>query len=261
MTKLEVAIKAAVSSGDLLLNHYGAVKEVSGKESLRDVVSDVDKLSEIKALSIIEENYPGCVILSEENGLNAPDSVEKWVIDALDGTVNYIHNFPFYCVSISYWVDDKPVIGVVYNPHSNELFYAEKGAGAFLNQVRLSVKNCKLENGLTAMAFSGKAYNPNMRTVEFEIFGKINDLSQGCLRTGSAAMNLCYLADGRFSLALGKANKAWDIGAGLLIAEEAGAVVEFNVIDEDKYLVSYIAGTKASKDAIEAEFSDFFLNV
>lgn len=257
MTKLEVAIKAAVSSGNLLLNHYGAVKEVSGKESLRDVVSDVDKLSELKALSIIEDNYPECVILSEENGLNAPDSVEKWVIDALDGTVNYIHNFPFYCVSISYWVGNKPIIGVVYNPYSNELFYAEKGVGAFLNQTRLGVKNCKLENGLTAMAFSGKAYNPNTRTTEFEIFGKINDISQGCLRTGSAAMNLCYLADGRFSLVLGKANKVWDIGAGLLIAEESGAIVEFKMIDKDKHLINYIAGTKSSKDAIGAEFNDF----
>jgi len=258
MTKLEVAIKAAVSSGNLLLNHYGAVKEVSGKESLRDVVSNVDKLSEIKAISIIEGSYPDCVILSEESGLNAPDSGEKWVIDALDGTVNYIHNFPFYCVSISYWIDDKPVIGVVYNPHSNELYYAEKGVGAFLNQVRLSVKNCKLENGLTAMAFSGKAYNPKMRTTEFKIFGRVNDLSQGCLRTGSAAMNLCYLADGRFSLVLGKANKAWDVGAGLLIAEEAGAIVDFKVIDKDKYLVSYVAGTYASKEAIEAELGTFF---
>ena len=70
-------------------------------------------------------------------------------------------------------------------------------------------------------------------------------------------MNLCYLADGRFSLALGKANKAWDIGAGLLIAEEAGAIVEFNVIDKDKYLVNYIAGTKASKEAIEARLGAF----
>ncbi len=225
MNRLETAINAAVSAGDLLMDHYGKVFETKNKESLRDVVSEIDKLSESKVISILQESDLGCTILTEEEGLIGPESTSsRWIVDALDGTVNYIHNIPFFCVSISYWVDNKPSIGVIYNPCSGEIYYAEKGVGCFVNQRRLRLHDSELGNNLTAMAFSGKAYNPSMRPTEFRIFGQLNDLSQGCLRTGSAAMNLAYLSYGKFSLVLGKANKLWDVAAGLAIVEGAGGV-------------------------------------
>lgn len=250
MNRLEIAINAAVSAGDLLMDHYGKVYGIKNKESLRDVVSEIDELSESKVMSILQESDPGCTVLTEEKGLIGPDSDSRWIVDALDGTVNYIHNIPFFCVSISYWVDNRPSIGAIYNPYSGDIYYAEKGVGCFVNQKRLHLLDVELGNNLTAMAFSGKAYNPSMRSTEFGIFGQLNDLSQGCLRTGSAAMNLSYLSHGKFSLVMGKANKLWDVAAGLLIAEEAGADVKFNMTDKQKHLVDYIAATPSSKKKI-----------
>ena len=93
----------------------------------------------------------------------------------------------------------------------------------------------RLDSGISSMAFSGKAYNPDMRHEEFKIFGDLNDVSQGCLRTGSAAMNLAYVASGKFKLALGKANKLWDVAAGLLIAKEAGADLNYNITDKENF--------------------------
>ncbi len=257
MNKLEIAINAAVSAGDLLMEHYGKIHETKNKESLRDIVSEIDTLSESKVISSLKEYDPNCTILTEESGLIGPESDSKWIVDALDGTVNYIHNVPLFCVSISYWVDNKPSIGVIYNPHSSEIFYAEKGVGCFVNRQRLRLEDCKLEDGLTAMAFSGKAHKPDMRPTEFGIFGQLNDLSQGCLRTGSAAMNLGYLSYGKFSLVVGKANKLWDVAAGLLIAEEAGATVKFNIIDKKNHLIDYIASTPSSQKKV---FTDIDLS-
>jgi myo-inositol-1(or 4)-monophosphatase len=260
MNKLEIAINSAVSAGDLLINHYGKIHKTSNKESLRDIVSEIDTLSESKIISSLQEHDPNCTILTEEIGLIGPESDSKWIVDALDGTVNYIHNVPIFCVSIAYWVNNKPSIGVIYNPHSNEIFYAEKGVGCFVNQQRLHLEDCKLENGLTAMAFSGKAHNPDMRQTEFAIFGQLNDLSQGCLRTGSAAMNLGYLSCGKFSLVIGKANKLWDVAAGLLIAEEAGASVKFNITDNKKHLVDYIASTTLSQKKVMNDIDLSYFN-
>lgn len=261
MNRLEIAINTAVASGNLLINHYGKIHQTENKESLRDIVSEIDTISENKIISSLKKYDPSCSILTEEIGLIGPESDTKWIVDALDGTVNYIHNIPLFCVSIAYWVGDRPTIGVIYNPHSEEIFYAEKGIGCFVNKQRLYLEDCKLKNGLTAMAFSGKAYNPDMRKVEFEIFGQLNDLSQGCLRTGSAAMNLGYLSHGKFSLVIGKANKLWDVAAGLLIAEEAGAAVEFSITDDQKYLVDYIASTESSQHEVVNNIDLSYLNI
>lgn len=261
MNRLEIAINTAVAAGELLIEHYGKIHQTNNKESLRDIVSDIDTLSEGKIISSLQEHDPECSILTEETGLIGPEADSKWIVDALDGTVNYIHNIPLFCVSIAYWVGDKPTIGVIYNPHSNEIFYAEKGVGCFVNKQRLQLEDCKLKNGLTAMAFSGKAYNPDKRKIEFGIFGGLNDLSQGCLRTGSAAMNLGYLAHGKFSLVIGKANKLWDVAAGLLIAEEAGATVKFNITDSKKHLIDYIASTESSQQQVLKDIDLSYLEI
>ena len=139
MTKLEVAIKAGVCAGDVLMDNYGKVHETKNKESLRDVVSEIDKLSEEKVISILQDYDNECTILTEESGIIGKNSNSLWIVDALDGTVNYIHNFPLFSVSISYWEKNEPQVGVVYNPYSKEIFYAEKGSGSFMNQQRLHV--------------------------------------------------------------------------------------------------------------------------
>jgi len=248
---LETALKAAVSAGNLIEERHKDILNVSRKESLRDIVTHVDKLAENQIIDILKDYDKNIPILTEESGF-VQGNLEKtyWIVDALDGTVNYVNHIPFYAVSIALFVKNKITVGVIFNPYSNELYYGADGLGVFKNQKSLKIIDKIHEECLFSMAFSGKKYEAAKRVDEFMLFGKINDSSRGCLRTGSAAMNLAYLAEGRFGGCLGKANRIWDIAAGLLLAELAGATVKFKEVDKEKYLVNYIATTPKAWNSI-----------
>ena len=239
---LETALKAAVSAGNLIEERHKDILNVSRKESLRDIVTHVDKLAENQIIDILKDYDKNIPILTEESGL-VQGKTEKtyWIVDALDGTVNYVNHIPFYAVSIALFDKNKITVGVIFNPYSNELYYGSDGLGAFKNQKPLKIIDRVPEECLFSMAFSGKNYEATKRVDEFLLFGKINDSSRGCLRTGSAAMNLAYLAEGKFGGCLGKANKIWDVAAGLLLAKLAGSNVQFKEVDKEKNLVNYIA--------------------
>jgi myo-inositol-1(or 4)-monophosphatase len=261
MDKLQTAISASIAAGEYLMDNYGKLFEVKNKESHRDVVTEIDRTSEEIVIKKIQESDQYASILSEERGLVGEDSENRWIIDALDGTVNYIHNIPFFAVSISYWKKNNPYIGVIYNPYSKELFYSKKDFGSFCNQTKLKIEKSDIKNSVTAMAFSGKAHNPKMRHKEFEVFGQLNDLSQGCLRTGSAAMNLAYLSSGKFSFVVGKANKLWDVAAGLIIAKEAGADVAFHICEKNNNLIDYQCSSLELKNDEIIDLSYLDMNV
>lgn len=246
MSRLETAIAASVAGGNALKSYEDKVLDARPKESLRDVVTAADVAAENAVLSAIALEFPGDTVLSEEKGLIGAPSSEYWIVDALDGTVNFLNGIPTYCVSIAYWRANTPLVGAIYNPVAEELYYAEAKAGAFLNEKKLLVEDRNLANSLTAMAFSGKSYDPRDRKSEFQAFGLLNDLSQGCLRTGSAGLNLGYVAQGKLGLAVGKANKLWDVAAGFLIASEAGASAKFMVVDQERHLVDYVIGTDSA---------------
>lgn len=217
----------------------------------KDVATQVDKISENCIVQIISESDSNPSIVTEENGDKFETKDENyWVVDALDGTVNYVNHIPFYCVSIAYFEKNLPIVGVIYNPMSKDLYYGADGIGVFKNQKKLQIKDLTSENCLFAVAFSGKKYDPQGRREEFLLFGDLNDSSRGCLRTGSASMNLAYLSEGKFGGCWGKANKLWDVSAGLLIARLAGAKVEFSEIDKEKHLVSYIATVPLAWDFV-----------
>jgi myo-inositol-1(or 4)-monophosphatase len=243
LSRLEIAIKAVVDAGNLLVSHYGKISKLKQKESLRDVVTDIDKLSETAILNVLNKNDPEFGVLTEESGFVGLETEDFWVVDALDGTVNYIHQVPLFSVSVSFFQGGKPVVGAVYNPLAKDLYYSELGKGCFKNQKQLTIEDTPITKNLMSMAFSGKLYKPEERHKEFELFGKLNDNSQGCLRTGSAAINLAYVSDGHFGAAIGKASKLWDIAAGLVLAESAGAKVNFKIINKERYLVDYIVAT------------------
>lgn len=245
--KLEVAIKAAVSAGNLLLEHYNDIFNVTVKESLRDVVTEVDRMAEDRIIEILQEYDSEFSITTEEHGeVLKNQKTDYWIVDALDGTVNYVNRVPFFCVSIAFIENNQPVVGVIYNPMSEDLYYGAEGVGVFKNQNRLKVKDRLPEDCLFAVAFSGKNYDIAKRKDEFILFYEINDLTRGCLRTGSAAMNLAYLSEGKFGGCWGKANKFWDVAAGLLLAKLSGAKVEFREIDREKHLASYLATVSSS---------------
>ena len=254
--RLELAIQAAVSSGKILLSHYGKFVNVKTKESLRDVITRIDLLSEENVIQCIQKQDPSAMILSEEKGQTGKTSDCYWVVDALDGTVNYVNQVPLFCVSIAYVENHKPVAGAVYNPLSQDLYYGSIESGVYKNQQRITVKNKPYQDILMGVAFSGRSYNPPERGKEFHYFGKLNDQSRGCLRTGSAAMNLCYVAEGKFGACWGKANKYWDIAAGLLFAQLAGATVSFTEPDQN-YLVHYLASVPDAWKFLSRELGQF----
>ena len=244
---LKVALKAAVEAGNTLIEHNKDNLKVSKKESLRDIVTEIDKITERKIINILKDFNSEITILTEESGISKGKNENlTWVVDALDGTVNYVNNLQYYGVSIALLEKNTPIVGVIFNPITEELYYGAEGIGVFKNQKRITVLDKPFEEGLFTVAFSGKNHDPANRTEEFLTFGEVNDSSRGCLRTGSAAMNLAYLAEGKFSGCWGKANKNWDISAGILLAKLAGAKIIFSDRNEENNLVSYLAAVPSS---------------
>lgn len=243
---IEAAIKASVAAGAILMKYYDEKVEVSSKESSRDIVSEVDKLAEDKIIEILEQYDDSISIITEERDVIHKKSRNKfWVIDPLDGTVNYINHIPFFAVSIAYVEDDVIQGGAIYAPMFDDIYYATKSIGAFKNHKAITVKDSSFKESLFSVSFSGKKYDPTKRHEEFALFANVNDESRGCLRTGSAALNLAYLAEGRLSGCFGKATKYWDVAAGLVIAEAAGAKITTKQLDREKNLFSYVAATKS----------------
>jgi myo-inositol-1(or 4)-monophosphatase len=240
--KMEVAIAAAMRAGQELIDRFGDQVSIIGKESARDIASEADFAAEDSAIEVVHSHYPNARILAEERGeLGDCSAQDYWIIDALDGSVNYVHQVPLFCVSVAYFSQGQVQAGSVYVPLADDIYYAAKSLGAFKNKNVLRVHDIPPTQSLFSASFSGKIFDKNLREEEFLAFGRVNDASCGCLRTGSAAINLVYLAEGKLNGCWGKAAKHWDIGAGLLIAQEAGANVEINPASLDGRLLNYIA--------------------
>lgn len=214
------AFKAAHEAGKLLKERLGNIKQVDYKSAF-NIVTDVDKASEKLILQIIKESFPDDSILAEESGSCKQASNRRWLIDPLDGTTNYTHGYPFFSISIGFELDSEVVFGTVFNPVANELFWAEKGKGAFLNdnQIRVSTVD-KLEASLLATGFPPDT-NSNSET-NLEAFAAITSASHGVRRDGSAALDLSFVASGRLDGFWETKLSPWDIAAGGLIVTEAG---------------------------------------
>lgn len=222
---LEVATAAALKSGKFLLENLRKKKLVSFKDKyMKNVVTDIDKASEESIVRAIKRAFPSHDIIAEERGLSDSGSEFRWHIDPLDGTVNYVHGFPVFCVSIGLAINDEVVVGVVYNPNLNELFYATTGVGAFRNGERITVsKTPTLQQSLLATGFPYDLKTSKENNIAY--FNAFIKEARAIRRAGSAAIDLCYVAygifDGFWEIKLG----SWDMAAGCLIASEAGAKV------------------------------------
>lgn len=218
---LKTAIDAARSAGRLLMASYGKLKTSQiAVKSKNDFVTVVDKRSEKLIVSMIRKRFPSHSILGEEGTAQAGSGV-TWIIDPLDGTSNYIHELPVFAVSIGVLEKGRLRAGVVFDPVHDELFTAEQGKGAFLNRRRIAVtKTAKLADALIATGFPFRA---RPRFEEYVAsFRKIALGSVGMRRGGSAALDLAYVACGRFDGFWETDLSPWDIAAGALLIEEAG---------------------------------------
>ena len=221
---LTLAIQAAHGAGQLLMKSYGGDREdVSTKSSPTDLVSRADKDSERFLLDLIASERPGDGILSEEGGRAESSTGYRWIIDPLDGTINYLFRIPVWAVSIAVEDRDGGVVGVVHDPNRDETFTARRGAGAWLNGRPLRVSD--RSDLTTALVGTGFAYDVERRVAQARIVTDVLGSVRDIRRAGSAALDLCSVACGRLDGFFEAYTESWDRAAGALIVTEAGGVV------------------------------------
>jgi len=219
---LELAIDIARETGELQRRRFGEIRQIETKSSEIDLVTDVDRASDALILERIRQARPSDGILIEETGQAAAESSGiRWIVDPLDGTTNYAHGVPHFAVSIGVERAGRREVGVIYDPIRDELFSALRGGGAFLNGDPIRVSSTdRLERALLATGFSYSVHEKQEQNlVYFERFIK---RAQGVRRAGSAALDIAYVAAGRFDGFWEMHLHAWDVAAGLLLVEEAG---------------------------------------
>jgi myo-inositol-1(or 4)-monophosphatase len=217
-----VAREAALEAGRILVDSQGSDFRIY-KKGLVNLVTEVDLKAEQAILSRIRQHFPEHQILSEEEGSSAGSVDYRWVIDPLDGTTNYSHGYPCFCVSIALEQGGEVILGIVYNPVSGEMFTAERGRGAFLNERPVSVSAA--EQLIESLLCTGFSYDREKVKANLELFNRASMSAQATRRDGSAALDLCYIACGRFDGFWELTLHPWDVAAGKLIIEEAGGCV------------------------------------
>ena len=228
--RLAVALRAARVAGHLVRSYEGNTPY--HEKGPRDLVTLADQRAQESIREEIGEAFPGDGFLGEEDGGTGIGETTRagrdldgrlWVVDPLDGTTNFVHKLPHYCVSISCLDQGEPWIGVVYDPHREEMFAAVRGGGAFLGDRQLSVSDCgELERALVAISLAAHVDPASAEVTDF--LGLLAG-AQAVRRMGSAALNLAYLAAGRFDAYWARHGKIWDVAAGILMVREAGGLV------------------------------------
>ncbi|MBI2578790.1 MAG: inositol monophosphatase [Candidatus Aenigmarchaeota archaeon] len=224
--ELSFAIQTAKKAGAILMKHFGKVS-YSLKDK-RSLLTKADMESEKFIIARIRKRFPGHAVIAEESGSSgASDFI--WYIDPLDGTMNFAHGFPYFCVSMALFHKNKPLTGVVYDPYNEDLFYAERGEGAFLENRKHGIKGKisvsktnKMDEALMCYCFGG-GNEEIMRLAQ--IAGKFATLSQGTKVFNALALDACSVACGRIEACLVMRTNPWDIAAAGLILEEAGGLL------------------------------------
>ncbi|MFP4476929.1 MAG: inositol monophosphatase family protein [Desulfatibacillaceae bacterium] len=218
-----VALGAANNACDALRDHFGRASVVR-KKGIADLVTQADLASEEAIIGAIRAAFPDDSILAEESGESRAGSDRQWIIDPLDGTTNYAHGVPLFAVSIAFVLDGRTVLGLVVNPIGEELFMASAGGGATLNGLPLEVSD--VEDLSDALLVTGFPYNTReCLDPVLSRLGRALVTSHGVRRLGSAALDLCWVACGRFEAFWEENLSPWDTAAGELIAREAGGLV------------------------------------
>jgi myo-inositol-1(or 4)-monophosphatase len=218
-----IAVAAAYRGGQVLRSYFGNLNRIEKKGEI-DLVTEADLESEKAILAAIRNAFPNHTIVAEESGETEGDAACQWLIDPLDGTTNYAHQIGLFAVSIAFFHQQTPTVGVVLNPVTGELFSAISGQGATLNGRPIAVST--IANMSDSLLVTGFPYNlKEMLDPLMQRLTACMAVSQGLRRLGSAALDLCFVACGRFEGFWEQNLKPWDTAAGLVIAREAGAMV------------------------------------
>lgn len=241
-------METAREAGRILLEKFGRKIDISFKGDI-NLVTEADLASEKLIVEKIRSHYPKHSILAEESGAAAiAESVWKWIVDPLDGTTNYAHGYPCFCVTLALEHRGEIVVGATFDPTRDEMFAAEKGNGATLNGRKIRVS--ETENLADALLVTGFPYNARERLDFARHFTAFTHRARGIRRDGSAALDLAYVACGRFDGFWEEGLHAWDVAAGVLLLEEAGGRVSY--YDGSQFSV-YKPPICASNDLIHAE--------
>lgn len=234
---LNVAVKAARTAGRIINN---AARDVDvlrvTPKGVNDFVTEVDKKSELSIVQTLLDAFPDHGILGEETGVTHGNSQSdyQWIIDPLDGTTNFIHGLPIYCVSIGLMQNGQITQAVVYDPSRDELFTATRGSGAFVNNRRMRVsKRVQMADSLIGTGFPYRSSDDIDQYMQ--VFAKVSRSCVGLRRPGAAALDLAYVAAGRFDGFFERGLQPWDMAAGSLLVQEAGGLVA-DFAGESKYL-------------------------
>ena len=255
---INIMTKAAYKAGNILIKDFREVENLQvSKKGVGDFVTSADLNSEKTIIKILEKSYPQIKIISEETNSDTSldEHEKKWIIDPLDGTLNFLHGLPHFAISIALMVKNEIISGVVYDPIKDELFWAEKGVGAYINdkRIRVSSRN-QLKNALVSTGIPWKGME-NSHKNYLKILENIMKSSSGIRRYGAAALDLAYVAAGRYDAFWEFNLKTWDIAAGSLLVKEAGGSVG-SINKNENYL--YTGNIYACNNNLVDELEDRF---
>jgi myo-inositol-1(or 4)-monophosphatase len=226
-TVRSIAVDAALEAGRIMRHYVNNLDGIDYKGEI-DIVTEADRAAERAVLERLRTAFPDFGVLAEESGASEASngSTSRWVVDPLDGTTNFATGNPHVCVSIALERDGQVVLGVVYDPMLDELFIAERGNGAWLNGKRMHVS--RIDVFLQSMLATGFPYDLNNREKSLEWFNHFTHLTRAVRRAGAAALDLCYVAAGRYDGFWEAGLKPWDAAAGsLMVLEAGGSVTDF----------------------------------
>jgi len=219
--ELKLAIKAAKEAGRILLRFYNK-KSISHKlKKDKTILTEADLASDKKITGLIKTNFPSHSILSEESQSIKKQSDFLWIIDPLDGTTDFFHHFPFFTVSIGLAHKEEIILGVINNPVTDELYYAEKGKGCYLNNKKISVSS--INRLRLALVDFDSGHQKNSKKLLMSLYKKLDPLTKIRVRK-NGALDLAYVASGRLEVAINIGSKPWDYAAGSILVREAGGL-------------------------------------
>ena len=241
---LNIAVKAARRAASVINRASTQLDLLTVQsKSPNDFVTEVDRAAEQAIIEVLRDAFPGHGILAEESGESGPESEFTWIIDPLDGTTNFIHGMPQYAVSIAQTKNGVLEHAVVYDPNTNEMFTASRGAGAFLNDRRIRVsRRTRLNEALIGTGFPFRQFDHV--DAYLAMFKELTQKTAGIRRPGAASLDLAYVAAGRFDGFWEMGLSPWDMAAGVLLIQEAGGLVS-DLSGEANYLTTgnLVAGT------------------
>lgn len=250
-----IALQAAQAGGEVLMKHFGRQVRIEEKH-LQGLVTEADRESERVIVDTIRRTFPRHDILAEENEYASEGSQYRWIIDPLDGTTNFAHGFPWFAISIALEVEGSVTLGVIFNPVLREMYVAEKGDGAVVNEFPIRVSGTSsLDHSLLATGFPYDRKQSKQNN--YDNFIRFQQAAQACRRPGAAALDLACVASGRFDGYWEMKLKPWDCAAGKLLVEEAGGrVSDFRGNPCDIYGVEILASNGSIHEAMLQVLAD-----